>query len=207
MRSWLLVGVALLVACSSGADAADEADESVGCDDGGLGCVLIDEDDLAEAFGEEVTISPLQTAQLGATVSWCDRPMPAPVERLDRGYGAESQINGVTVALTSTALRYDGADAEVTMTVLSELRQGCSWQEGQATFRFLDHLDVADFGNDTIGLLMQVELGGEQDNAELVVVRSGSVLSQVGLFPAQDAPALWDALARRIDERLAPFAG
>ncbi|MEM9034419.1 MAG: hypothetical protein AAGD18_07495 [Actinomycetota bacterium] len=201
MRRLLLLGVLLLAACSSGAEAGDD-ELPPECAEGGLLCLLLDEADLAEVFGDDVTIEGQPATQLGATVSWCDRPLPTPVERIDRAFTASSTTNGVTVAVTSTGLRYDGADAEVTVTALRELRQGCSWQEGDATFRFLDHIDVADFGDEAIGLLMRVELDGVSDNTELVFVRHGTFLAQAGFFPAQDSPVLWDAVARRLDERL-----
>ncbi|MEO1062559.1 MAG: hypothetical protein AAFZ07_14175 [Actinomycetota bacterium] len=198
MRRVLLLVALVASACSGGADAA--TDEL--CEEGDLACAILDEADLRDVFGDEVEVERAVTVQLGTSVDWCDALVPSPVERVDLGYTATSGTNGVTVAVTSSVLRYEGADAEVTTEVLTSLRQGCSWTEGDVEFRVLDEIDVAGFGDEAVGLLIRAAAGEVEDNAEIIVIRRGDVLSQVGLFPAQDSPVLWDALGRRMDDRL-----
>ena len=198
MRSVLLTLALVVAACASGAD----ADVDPGCEPGDLDCAVLVEADLEEIFGEDVDVARQPTTQLGDGVDWCDTIVPSPVERFDQGFAATSTVDGVTVAISSSVLRFDGADAELTMDVLAELRQGCSWTEGEVEFRFLDELDVAGFGDEAIGMLVRAAVSGAEDNAELVVVRQGELLSLVGLFPAQASPVVWDALGRRMEDRL-----
>jgi hypothetical protein len=193
----------VLSACSGGADAAS----SDLCEPDDLRCGLLDAADLEEVFGDDIDVSSQPTTQLGEAVDWCDALVPATIERFDQGYAATSLTNGVTVAVSTSTLRFDGADAKVTTEVLTSLRQGCAWTEGAVEFRFLDQIDVAGFGDEAVGLLVRAVVGDVEDNAEVIVVRRGSILSQVGLFPAQESPVLWDALARRMDERLSGVAG
>ena len=203
MRRVLVLVVLLCAACAGGADATS----SDLCESGDLACGVLDEADLAELFGEDVEVVSQAVAQLGESVDWCDTIVPSPVERFDQGFAVTSDVDGVTVAVSSTILRFDGADAELTMEVLGALRQGCSWTEGTAEFRFLDDLDVAGFGDEAAGLLVRSVVGATEDNAEVIVIRQGDVISQVGLFPAQASPVLWDALGRRMEDRLTGAAG
>ncbi len=203
MRRVLALLVLVCAACAGGADATDD----ISCEPDDLACGLLDEADLEQLLGEDIDVTRQPSTQLGDAVDWCDTIVPTPVERFDQGFAATSSVDGVTVAMSSTILRFQGSDAELTMEILRSLRQGCSWTEGDVEFRYLDELDVAGFGDEAVGMLVRSAVAGVEDNAEIIVVRQGDVLSQVGVFPAQASPVLWDGLGRRMEDRLAGAVG
>ncbi len=206
----ILVGAAAAIGGGGDADADADTDPDVspGCEGGGLDCALIDTADLVDVLGEEVEVGELAATRASGGTRWCDRPVPAPSEHADAAHRVTGTDGGleVTVAVTSTVMRFQGADAALAVEAVRGLRQGCDWTDGAVTYRHLDALDVAGFGDEAEGALVRIEAASGEDNAELLYVRRGDLVAQLTLFPAQDDPSLWDALLRRADERLADLA-
>ena len=210
VRHLLAVGglVVLAAACSADADAGGVPERS--CLPGDVECVLLDAEDLSAVFGGEVTVEA-QNGDVAEGGAWCDRPLPDPVERADSTHVVTSDVNGVTIVVTSSLGRYAGADADLVLDAIEGLRPGCEWSEGDADLQFLSEMDAPERGDRSAGGIFRSVVRGvaepEAHTSEVVVVQIGDLVAQVGVLPAQESALLTSSLVSLVVDRLEQVAG